>query len=256
MHQADDQGLHLQLAAQAALQAHLHLALHAHPIDIRGLAAGVAAELAPAVLEHPTDFPLRPHRQLAGIGGGDHPPDVDPGRGRHHPVGADHRQQGDHPILGELLALLEHAGIDDAVAGGIEQFNAGLHRISGADGVGAELDHIAVVDDQDVVGRHAHRLGRFAVGNEHAVLTVHWHEIFGLGEGQHQFLIFLETVAGNVNTLALAVNHLRAQHHQPVDGVDHRDGVPRNRAGREDDRVGALYLHLGVITAGDAAEGS
>ena len=88
------------------------------------------------------------------------------------------------------------------------------------------------------------------------MLTVHWHEIFGLGEGKHQFLIFLETVAGNVNTLALAVNHLGPQHHQPVDGVDHRDGVPRNRAGREDDRVGALDLHLGVITAGDAAEGS
>ncbi len=235
------------------MQTHLHLSLHTHPIHLRGLATGVAAELIPTIFQHPADFALSPHRKPAGISSGDHSPDVGPGWSRHHTICADHRKEGDHAVFRQLLALLEHPGIDDAIAGGIEQFNACLHRITGADGVGAEFDHVAVVDDQDVVGRNAHRLSSFAVGNEHAVLTMHRHKIFGLGEGQHQLLVFLEAVARDVNTLALAINHLGTEHHQPVDRVDHRDGVARDRAGRENNRVGAFNLHLGMLATGDAA---
>ena len=255
MHQADDQGFHLELAAQAALQTHLHLALHAHPIHIRNLATGVAAELVPAVFQHPANFPLGPERQLAGIGGGHHTAQIHPRRSGHHPIGADHSQQGDHPIFRQLLALLEHPGIDDAVAGGIQQLNAGLHGIALADRIGGELHHIPVVDDQDVVGRHPQRLGRFAVGHQHPVLAVHRHEVLGLGEGQHQLLVFLEAMARHVDAFALAVNHLGAEHHQAVNGVDHRDGVARDRAGGKNDRVGGFHLHLRMLTAGNAAEG-
>ena len=58
-----------------------------------------------------------------------------------------------------------------------------------------------------------------------------------------------------MNAFAFAVDHLGAKHHQPVDGVDHRDRVAGDRAGRKDNRVSALDLHLGVLTAGDTAEG-
>ena len=62
-------------------------------------------------------------------------------------------------------------------------------------------------------------------------------------------------MARDVNTLALAINHLGAEHHQPVNGVHHRDGVARDRAGRENNRVGAFHLHLGMLTTGDSAQG-
>ena len=84
---------------------------------------------------------------------------------------------------------------------------------------------------------------------------MHGHEEFWLGQRQHQLVVLLAAVARDVDALALAVDHLRSHHHQPVDGVHHRDGVAGDRAGREDDRVGGLHLHLGMFTAGDAAEG-
>ena len=90
LYQADDQRLHLEFAAQAPLQPHFHLALHAHPIDFGGLASAGAAELIPAIFEHPADFALSPEGELAGIGAGDHTAQIRPWRRRHHPIGADH----------------------------------------------------------------------------------------------------------------------------------------------------------------------
>ena len=212
--------------------------------------------MLPAVLEHPGDFPLGPEAELAGIRGGDHAPQVDPRRRRHHTVGADHGEHRDDAVVGELLTLFENTGVDDAIAGGVEQFDARLDGLALLDRIGRQLNNVSVVDDQHVVGRNAHGLGGLAVADEHAVLAVHRHEELGTGEGQHQLLVLLEAVARDVDALALAVDDLGAQHHQPVDGVHHGDGVPRDRAGGEDDRVAALDLHLGVLATGDAAQGS
>ena len=96
----------------------------------------------------------------------------------------------------------------------------------------------------------------FSMTHQHAVLTVNGHEEFRAGESQHQLLVFLEAMTGNMNAFALAVNHLGSENHQPVDRVHHGNGVPRNGARGENDRVGGLHLHLRVFTPGDPAEGS
>ena len=92
-------------------------------------------------------------------------------------------------------------------------------------------------------------MGRAGVLHQHPVLAVHGHHELGLGQRQHQLLVFLEAVTRNVDALAFAIHNLGAKHHQLVDGVHHRDGVPGDGAGREDDRVGALDLNLGMLTA-------
>ena len=86
------------------------------------------------------------------------------------------------------------------------------------------------------------------------MLTVHGHEELGLGEGEHQLLVFLEAMAGHMNALALAVDNLGTEHHQLVDRVHHRDGVAGDRAGRKDDRVRGLHPHLRVLTPGNSAQ--
>ena len=58
LHQAKDQGLHLQLTAHATAKADFHLALNTHPIHFRRFATGVAGQLLPAVLKHPLDLSL------------------------------------------------------------------------------------------------------------------------------------------------------------------------------------------------------
>ena len=85
---------------------------------------------------------------------------------------------------------------------------------------------------------------------------MHRHEELGPRQGQHQLVVLLETVTRHVNAFPLAIDHLGAKHHQLVDSVDNRDRVSRNRAGRKDDRVTGLHLHLGMFAPGDAAEGS
>ena len=254
LHQAENQGLHLQFPPHAPAESDLHLALHTHPVHLRGLATGVAGELLPAVLKHPLDLTLGPERHLAGIGSGDHPAQVHPWRRHHRSIRADGGQDRDNPVFRQLLALLEHAGIDDAVAGLIEQLDPGLDRVTLTDRISGELHHITVVDDQGVVFRHTHRVAGPGVLHQHAVLAVHGHEELGLGEGEHQLLVLLEAVTGHVNALALAVNHLGPEHHQPVDGVDHGNGVAGNRTGRKNDGVGALDLHLRVLATGDPAQ--
>ena len=69
------------------------------------------------------------------------------------------------------------------------------------------------------------------MGDQHAMFAMHRHEEAGPGQGQHQLFIFLGSVAGDMDAFAFAINHLGAKHHQAVDGIDHRNGVPGNRAG-------------------------
>ncbi len=57
--------------------------------------------------------------------------------------------------------------------------------------------------------------------HEHAVLTMHGHEILRTGEGQHQLLIFLEAVARHVNAFPLPIDNLGPQDHQFIDRVHH-----------------------------------
>ena len=163
------------------MQTHLYLSLHTDPIHLRGLATGVAAELIPAIFQHPADFALGPHRKSAGISSGNHTTNIHPRRRSHHTVGADHRKQSDHAVFCQLLALLQHPGINNAVAGSIQQFDAGLDGVAFTDRIGSEFHHITVVDDEHVVAWYPHRLGGFAVGHEHAVLAMHGHKILGLG---------------------------------------------------------------------------
>ena len=87
------------------------------------------------------------------------------------------------------------------------------------------------------------------------MFAMHRHEEAGPGQGQHQLFIFLGSVAGDMDAFAFAINHLGAKHHQAVDGVDHRNGVAGNRAGRKNDGVAAFDLNLGMVTAGNATQG-
>ena len=90
---------------------------------------------------------------------------------------------------------------------------------------------------------------RAGVLHKHAVLTMHRHEEARLGEGQHQLLIFLEAVTRHVNTLTFAINDLGPEHHQPVDRVDHGDGVARNGTGGKDNRVAGFHFDLRMLSA-------
>ena len=129
LHQTEDQRLHLKFTAHAAAEANLNLPLHPHPVDIRGLATGVARELLPAILKHPLDFAFRPQRHLAGIGSGDDTAKIHARWSHHGAVGADRSKDRDNAIFCELLTFLQHAGINNSVARLIEQLDTSLHWI-------------------------------------------------------------------------------------------------------------------------------
>ena len=158
-----------------------------------------------------------------------------------------------HAVDRQLLTFLQNARIDDAVAGLVQQFDTGFHRISLSQGVWGELHHIAILNNHRVIDGHSHGMAGFGVLHKHPVLPMNGNKKLGLGESQHQLLIFLEAMAGHMDTLSLAVNNLGAKHHQLVDRVHHGNGVPRDRTGGENNRVCGFHLHLRVITARDAA---
>ena len=61
------------------------------------------------------------------------------------------------------------------------------------------LEHVAVLQHEDILGRHTHGLGQLGVRGQHPVLAVQRHEVARLHEAQHQLELLLAPVAPDVD---------------------------------------------------------
>ena len=86
------------------------------------------------------------------------------------------------------------------------------------------------------------------------VLAVHRQEIFGLGQGEHQFLLLLAGVAGHMHIIHTLVDDLCAQQQQTIDDLGHALFVAGDGVGGDDDEVAGAHTHLTVAAGGHAAQ--
>ena len=70
------------------------------------------------------------------------------------------------------------------------------------------------------------------------IFAVDGQEILGSGQGEHQLLLFLTGVAGDVDVVHALIDDLCAQQEQTVDDLGHALLVAGDGLGRDDDERG------------------
>ena len=86
------------------------------------------------------------------------------------------------------------------------------------------------------------------------IFAVHGQEVLGLGQGEHQLLLLLTGVTGNVHIVHALVDDLCAQQQQTVDDLGHALFVAGDGVCRDDDEVAGAYTHLTVAAGGHTAQ--
>ena len=85
-------------------------------------------------------------------------------------------------------------------------------------------------------------------------LAVHRQEILRVRQGEHEFLLFLAGMAGNMGVVHVFVDDLGAQGQQSVDDLGDRLFVAGDGAGRDDDEVAGADLDVAVAGLGHAGQ--
>ena len=169
-------------------------------------------------------------------------------------LGVHRHDRDEDAVAGQLLAVAQHEAFRVADLGAVDEHHAGRDLVDDLAVVGLELEHVAVLEDEDVLVGHARLAGQLGVLVLHAVLAVDRDQEPGSREVQHHLEVFLGGVAADVDAAALAVDHRRADLEQAVDGGRHAALVAGDRLGRDDDRVAFVQLHLRMVVEGHARE--
>ncbi len=117
-----------------------------------------------------------------------------------------------------------------------------------------DVERQAVVALEDVLRRHAHRLGELGMQAQPLEVAVEWHHVAGPHEVQHQLDLLGVAVAGGVDGRIPRGDDVAADVVQAVDRLVHGPLVAGNRGRREDHRVALLELDLAVVAVGHPAQ--
>ena len=88
------------------------------------------------------------------------------------------------------------------------------------------------------------------------VLAVHRQEILGLRQGEHELLLFLTGVAGNVHIVHALIDDLCPQQQQTVDDLGHALLVAGDGICRNDNEITGAHPHLTVAAGRHAGKGA
>ena len=88
------------------------------------------------------------------------------------------------------------------------------------------------------------------------IFAVDGQEILGSGQGEHQLLLFLTGVAGDMDVVHALIDDFCAQQEQTVDDLGHALLVAGDGLGRDDDEVAGADAHLTVAAGSHAAQGA
>ena len=87
---------------------------------------------------------------------------------------------GGEALLGQVAALVQHLFACVTHAQAVYQDDAVLHSLTAFDAMRGKLQRVAVVQDEDLLGRHARGLAQLRVRTQVHGLAVHGHECLRL----------------------------------------------------------------------------
>ena len=97
-------------------------------------------------------------------------------------------------------------------------------------------------------------LGRLGMALELLELAVHRQEILGVRQREHQLLLLLAGMAGDMGVVHILVDDLGAQGQQAVDHLGDRLFVAGDGAGGDDDEIAGAHLDVAVAGLGHAGK--
>ena len=127
----------------------------------------------------------------------------------------------DEAVLRQVLAVPQDHIPHVAHAEAVHHDGTGRDRFAQLDLIPGQDDVGAVFCDEDVAGGDAEACGGEGMLFQLLVLAVHRQEILGPGQGEHQLLLLLAGVAGDVDIIHALVDDLCAQQQQTVDDLGH-----------------------------------
>ncbi len=114
-------------------------------------------------------------------------------------LGRDGGRHRGEALRAERVALVEHVLRRVAHRQAVHEHDAALHGLAALHSPARQLQALAVLADEHVVGRDAGRLGQLGVGAQVRGLAVHGHERLRLHDGQHELQLLGAGVAGDVH---------------------------------------------------------
>ena len=169
-------------------------------------------------------------------------------------LGVDRHDGDEDAVGGQLLAVAQHDALGVAELEAVDEHHAGRYLVDDLAVVGVQLEHVAVLEDEDVLVGDARLARQLGVEVLHAVLAVDRDEEPRSREVEHHLEVFLGGVAADVDAAALAVDHRGADLEQTVDGGRDAALVAGDRLGRDDDGVALVQLDLRMVVEGHARE--
>ena len=158
-------------------------------------------------------------------------------------------------VAGELAPVPQDLAADVPDAQTVHEGHPRPDAVDLAD-LRTDLEHVAVLADQDPLVGDPDLLGQARVVLEVTTFAVDRHEPARPNEGQQQPELLLRAVTRGVHRVGRHVEDVRAAAVQRVDHPVDRGFVPGDQARREDHRVPFLELDPLVIARGHQAEGA
>ena len=124
-----------------------------------------------------------------------------------------------HAVVGEQLALAEHAVIHLADGSAVDEHRVAVGEAGHARRTLGNLKDIAVGQNEDVFKRHAQLVRQLRVLIEHAGFAVRRDEELRADERMHQLDLLLRGVSGDMHIRQRGIIHLRAAAVKLVDDL-------------------------------------
>jgi len=159
----------------------------------------------------------------------------------------DLRDDHDNPLGRQFLAVDDDIVFDLAVGLIVDIGLTGFDRFDLFQIFWRQFDLVTVAHQKDVALVDTALYRRFGVAGDMVVFAVNRKEEFRLRQAQHQFLLLLRRVAGDMNFTEILIGDRRACPHQVVHHARHTRFVTRNRLGRDDDRIARLDFDVTVF---------
>ena len=166
--------------------------------------------------------------------------------------GHDHEE---HAVLRERAAVADDDVADLPDRDAVDIDVASLDPIAAPSrAVGRDLDRLAVLEDEDALGRDPDLLRDPAVLDEHPELAVDRDEVPRTCQVEHELQLLLARVPRHVGVADRVVEDVRAILEEVVDRPCDHLLVARDRAGADDDGVAGADLDVAVVAVGHPRE--
>ena len=142
------------------------------------------------------------------------------------------------------MAVTHDNAADLSRSAPVEQHSPGLNRTGLCDSLFADLDHVAVFGDHNVLRRNTHDLAELSVLDKHSILAVDRDKIFRPCQRQDHLVLLLAGVARNMQIRMPVIDDLCPLVEQLVDHTADRRLVPRNCGCRDDHAVSGHDIDL------------